>query len=275
MNAAFREWAKGRLVQGRLAPLTRGTYRAVIGLETAAASLLSRQHTPIEPGMITAVIKTFERPRSCARLVESLQRLYSGISIIVVDDSRQPRPIPGTNSVTLPFDSGVGAGRQAGLEQVATPFILNLDDDFMAFRGTRLDRALAALTNHPQLDLVGGRVIDLPFFTSQRFHRAGMFATQAQSIVAPGTTIGPVEIFDKVANFFLARTAAVRAIGWDPNLKRLDHADFFARAKGRIVSGQLDAFSILHVRDPFDRAYRAHRFDLAADYAHIIDVYGP
>ena len=55
--------------------------------------------------------------------------------------------------------------------------------------------------------------------------------------------------------------------------KRLDHADFFTRAKGKIVSGLLDEFRVLHLRDPFDLGYRAFRDDLAADVAFLRSAY--
>ena len=65
----------------------------------------------------------------------------------------------------------------------------------------------------------------------------------------------------------------MRAVGWDAELKRLDHADFFTRAKGRIVSGMWEDFRILHLRDPFNTAYLAHRHDLARDHALLAERY--
>ena len=268
-----KNWAETHLVRGRLRTIARPAYRAVLGVQVAAASLLSRRPEAVDTSGITAVIKTFERPKACARLVRSVQRLYPAMPIVVVDDSLEPRPIPGTSLVSLPFDSGVGAGRQAGLDHVRTPFLLNLDDDFLLYRGTHLAAALDALSRHRQLDLIGGRVIDLPLFITHDFRRASLFATDATPKVAPGIRFGNVEVLDKVPNFFLARTDAVRAVGWNPRLKRLDHAEFFTRAKGRIVSGLLDEFRVLHLRDPFDLGYRAFRDDLAADVAYLRAAY--
>jgi glycosyltransferase involved in cell wall biosynthesis len=268
-----KQWAEAYLVRGPLRAVARPAFRALLGAQVAAASLLSRRPEPVDASAITAVIKTFERPRACARLVRSLQRLYPAMPILVVDDSRDPRPIAGTRLIALPFDSGVGAGRQAGLEQVRTPFVLNLDDDFLLYGGANLGMALDALRQHPQLDLLGGRVIDLPLFITHDFRRASLFPTQAAPKVSPGTRFGAVEVLDKVPNFFLARTDAVRAVGWNPALKRLDHADFFTRAKGRIVSGLLETFRVLHLRDPFDTAYRAFRDDLAADLTYLRATY--
>lgn len=262
-------WFEAYVVRGPLRPIASLAYRALISAQVAAATLVSRRPERIDAGRITAVIKTFERPASCARLVASLKRLYPSMRILVVDDSRSPRPLAGTETIALPFDSGVGAGRQAGLDRVETPFVLNLDDDFLLYGESRLGAALAALDQYPKLDLVGGRVIDLPLFISHDFRGAALFPTDAPSKIAPGTRFGPVEVLDKVPNFFLARTGSVRSVGWNPRLKRLDHADFFTRAKGRIVSGMLHDFRVLHVRDPFNAAYRAFRDDVAADIAYL------
>lgn len=274
LSPSQKDWAERRLVRGPLRPIAEPLYRLLLGAEVAAAAALSRRPEAIDASAVTAVIKTFERPGPCADLVRSIQRLYPAMPIIVVDDSREPRAIAGTELVRLPFDSGVGAGRQAGLERVATPFVLNLDDDFLLYRGTRLGAALDALRLYPELDLVGGRVIDLPLLISHDFRAAGLFPTKAQPKIAPGTRFGPVEVLDKVPNFFLARTEAVRAVGWNPKLKRLDHADFFTRARGRIVSGMLEDMRVLHRRDPFNAGYRAFRDDLAADLAYLRATYG-
>lgn len=268
-----KRWADTHLVRGRLRPIAAPAYRLLLGAQAAAASLVSRPADPVDASAVTAVIKTFERPQACARLVRSIRRLHPAMPIVIVDDSRDPRPIFGAKVVRLPFDSGVGAGRQAGLEAVETPFVLNLDDDFLLFRGTRLDTALMALQQHQQLDLIGGRVIDLPLFITHDFRHAALFPTQTRPKIAPGTRFGPVEVLDKVPNFFLARTEKVRAIGWNSRLKRLDHADFFTRARGRIVSGMLDQFRVLHLRDPFDAAYRLFRDDVAADLDYLRSTY--
>jgi hypothetical protein len=74
---------------------------------------------------------------------------------------------------------------------------------------------------------------------------------------------------DKVPNFFLARTAAVRSVAWDPALKLIEHADFFTRARGLIVSAQWNGWRILHRRDPFDRDYLEFRQNLASSQAHL------
>src|SRR5690606_3431510 len=105
----------------------------------------------------------------------------------VADDSREPCRLPGVEVVALPFDSGVSAGRQAALDRVRTRYTWLLDDDFVVYRGTRLDLAFDALERHSDLDLVGGPVINLPLLRKNRSDPAGIFPTLAE----PRIPLGP------------------------------------------------------------------------------------
>ena len=62
-------------------------------------------------------------------------------------------------------------------------------------------------------------------------------------------------------------------VNWDRALKRLDHADFFTRSKGKLLTVYNPRLQILHVRNPFDSAYRKIRFDLDADLAYLTRKY--
>src|SRR5206468_3533420 len=87
---------------------------------------------------LTALVKTFERPPILRRLVSSIKRLYPALRVVIVDDSRKPSRLPGTETIVMPYDSGISAGRNEGLKHVTTPYVLVLDDDFIFFRRTRL-----------------------------------------------------------------------------------------------------------------------------------------
>lgn len=261
------------LVNGSLRPATSAAWRAALFLETRISSIFGGPSSAADLSDVTAVIKTFERPQRCAALITSIRRFHPGLRIIVVDDSKEVGVYPGVEVVRLPFDSGVGAGRKVGLERVRTQFVLNLDDDFLFCRKTLLSEAVEILREFDRLDLIGGQVVDLPLYITQNSRDGGLCPNSKTPKLALGTRIGPVEVVDKVANFFFARTDAVRLVGWDPQLKRLDHADFFTRAKGRLVSGLWDRLQILHIRDPFDSAYLAHRHNLAHDHAVLVERY--
>ncbi|MFN8096659.1 MAG: hypothetical protein U0Q21_00005, partial [Dermatophilaceae bacterium] len=89
-----------------------------------------------------------------------------------------------------------------------------------------------------------------------------------------GTLIDGLPVLYKVPNFYLARTAAARSVGYDPMLKRIDHNDFFTTAYGRIVCVQDADWVCLHAQTHFDAHYQSFRTDLAADFAHLARKWG-
>ena len=267
-------WAQAHLLHGPLRPVAKSLFHAALALEERWFAATGGPARALEPGKVTAVIKTFQRPRRCAALIASIRRHYPDLPIVVVDDSHSPGDYPDCRSVHLPFDSGISAGRNAGITAVETEYVLNLDDDFLFYSQTALVEALSILERHRQIDLLAGTVVDLPLLIVHDFHGAGLFPTTAEPQIAPGTRIGPAVVMDKVPNFFLARTAAVRSVGWDPALKLIEHADFFTRARGMIVSAQWSGWRILHRRDPFDRDYLEFRENLASSRAHLERKYG-
>lgn len=214
---------------------------------------------------VTAIIKTFERPAVALRLVASIRSLFPGLKMVIADDSRIPLSLPGIEVVGLPFDTGVSLGRQAALERVRTEFTWVLDDDFVLYSGTQLDLVLSALANHPVLDIVGGPVINLPLWLKRRADPNGIYPTPSKPVMRLGARFDEVEVCDKVPNFFVGRTERLKLIGWTPELRRLDHADFFTRARGTLVTAYCDSFRCLHAQTPFDRNYQRYRQDLASD----------
>lgn len=262
----------GRIVKmRRVRPVHRLLYRAVIRGELMAEAVLDRLARPPGAGddtllnQVTAVVKTFERPATVRRLVASIHRLYPGLRIVVVDDSREPAAIPGVEMVRLPYDSGISAGRSAGLRQVQTPYVAMMDDDHVFFRRTDLAGALRALEAYPEIDLMGGKVINLPRYHVADYRDAFVFPTTAEPTRPPGSFIGPFPVYEKVASFFVARTERVRLVGWDLRIKRLDHADFFARARGVLTTVYNEHFQCLHARTPHNARYMERRYAVEAD----------
>ncbi len=214
---------------------------------------------------LTAMIKTFERPATLRRLVDSIRLRYPTLPIVVVDDSERPAPLEGVETVVLPFDSGVSAGRQAGLERVRTPYLLVLDDDFVFMRRTELAPSLAKLVRNERIDILGGQLIDLPSLRRRKPVNGQIFATSTQPIAPIGSLIEGLPVCDKVTNFYLARTERLKLVGWHPDLRRIDHADFFTRAQGVLVTAFDRDLIGLHVQTPFDRAYMSHRMNIEHD----------
>jgi glycosyltransferase involved in cell wall biosynthesis len=253
------------LVNGPARRVAAPVHDALVAAELAVA-----MRVPVTPAhdvddRLTIVIKTFERPRTIRRLVDSIRRMYPSVPIIVVDDSRAPRELPGVETIVLPFDQGVSIGRNAGLDRVRTPYVMMLDDDFVFFHATQLGRALGKLERQPRIDLLGGQLIDLPYLRFREPPLGRIFPTRAVPREPIRSTIDDLLVCDKVANFYIARTDAVRRVGWTPQLRRVDHADFFTRALGVVVSVFDRELRAFHAQTPFDLAYMAHRNDVERD----------
>ncbi len=235
-------------------------YDALIRTQLAVQARLDAL-APREPHAedCTIVVKTHERPEVIARLVRSAHRRLTSPRILVADDSRTPSEPEGARTMRLPYDVGLSAGRNRALEAVDTPYFLLADDDFIFWRGTRITQTLETLRRHPEIDIAGGRVIDLPLHRCVDVaHRRALGATGAPV----DGEIGGLPRREVVRNFFVARTERVRAVGWDEQLKLVEHADFFGRALGRLEVVFDARLSILHAKTPFDREYMARRTDV-------------
>lgn len=140
--------------------------------------------------------------------------MYPRLRIIVVDDSRRPTDAEGVETVVLPYDSGVSAGRREGLRRVSTKYVINLDDDYIFYRQTDLASALSIMESYPEIDIMGGEVIYLPFFKRIDYSKTTLYPTDAAPTLRPGSSIGGLPVYDKVANFFIApRTGYASSTG--------------------------------------------------------------
>lgn len=269
-------WARRSSAGPLRAPLRAAFASAVVGEIAAARSWTHRRAVePYACGDVTVVVKTFERPATLRRMLASVGTVFAG-PILVADDSRRPveLDLPGARVLTLPFDSGIGAGRTALLAAVETEFVLMCDDDFILLPDFDIARAAAYLRRNPGVDLYGGRVINLPQWTSTDYHQQALLATPGTPLERQGTVIDGLPVLYKVPNFYLAHTAAARSVGYDPLLKRIDHNDFFTTAYGRIVCVQDRAWVCLHAQTPFDAHYQSFRTDLSADFTHLAQKWG-
>ena len=265
-------------VHGLFRPLAKPVHGGMVSLALCAEKFLdSMASTAQEQAFIheniTAVIKTFERPKVLERLLKSLKRIYPEMKVIVVDDSREPVRQEGVETIVMPYDSGVSAGRAEALKHISTPYMLLLDDDFIFNRHTRIFPVAEKLEKNRNIDIIGGDVIYLPFYRKIDYTQAGLHPTNAVSVIRPGTAIDGMRVYDKVANFYVARTESIRKVGWDPAIKRLDHADFFTRAKGVLTTVFDPEFKVLHARTPFDKAYMEKRLDLEEDRERLWQKY--
>lgn len=258
--------------RGTLGAPLRWGYSALSEIEIAGASALSRLAPRPDRSVpdLTVIGKTFERPANARRMVKSLRRVFDG-PIVIADDSRTPLTwdVPGVNPVILRFDSGVAAGRNAALAEVETEFVMSVDDDFVFTPELNLNRVLAYLRRNPEVDIVGGLVINLPLWQAPDYSTAPLFAYRGDPIREAGTIIDGLPVLYKVAQFFVARTQRIRLVKWDQNLKRVDHNDFFTSAYGVLLTVYDQRFYCLHAQPKFNRHYQSFRGDYGADLQYL------
>jgi GT2 family glycosyltransferase len=225
----------------------------------------------------TAIVKTFERPRSLDRLVRSIRRHYPYLRVLVGDDSMKPYPRGDVDYVRLPVDIGVAAGRNALLEMVETPYFVTLDDDFAFTVQTRLERLLETLQRHDAV-LAAGDLVECKQRFAWRVERRrqvyqGVIRREGDAVRLErghSGSVGDAFQCDVTPRFFLAHTEAIRRIGgWFAPLKADDHEELFFRLKD-------EGLRVLHRPDVVaehwperPQVYAAFR---ARDYAPLVAV---
>lgn len=191
----------------------------------------------VDLSQVTAIIKTFHRPRSLDRLIRSIRRFYPKLAIAVADDGFTPTPKRDVDYLRLATDVGLSAGRNALIRHIRTPYFLLLDDDLEFTRETRIER-LFNLVAGGVADIAGGDYYrckrKLLFVRSwwQPYHGNFHFQDGNLRLVRESeSSDSGYQRCDLVHNFFVARTADVLSLGgWDEELKLNEHVEFFVRA---------------------------------------------
>uniref|UniRef100_A0A665VVM4 Beta-1,4 N-acetylgalactosaminyltransferase n=1 Tax=Echeneis naucrates TaxID=173247 RepID=A0A665VVM4_ECHNA len=237
--------------------------------------------------LVTIATKTFLRYDKLQDLIDSIRKYYPTVTIVIADDSENPKAISGPyiEHYVMPFGKGWFAGRNLAISQVTTKYVLWVDDDFIFTANTKLEKLVDVL-ERTTLDLVGGAVREATGYT----------ATYRQTIsIEPGEEDGDClhmrrgfhhiiqgfpncVVTDGVINFFLARTDKVQQVGFDPRLARVAHLEFFIDGLGSLHVGSCDDVIINHatkIRLPWvsqsesDKTYAKFRYPSASsDAAH-------
>ena len=281
MTCGIRRQLEHRLLTaGNRAPrLAKFLYDLIIAEELMSeqmADALASHHPDSSQYLdeLTILVKTFERPRVEHRLIASIRRLYPQVRVLVVDDSRNPVIFDGVETVVLPYDTGLSAGRNEGLRRIKSPYVLVLDDDFVFYRHTDLNEPLEAMERYPEIDIMGGVPLKLPFLSQTDYWRGDVFPAAPPPTRPRGTMIGRFPVCDKVENFFVGRTERLRLVEWDPRLKFKEHKDFFSRARGTLTTVLNPRFRILHARTPLDTEYLQKRNDYDRYLKIVADRWG-
>jgi len=266
------------LKRGKLVFIGKPIFLSLIMVELLYERFMSsviskRMETELVDSELTAIIKTFERPQELKRLVQSIRRFYPNMKIVVVDDSRVPTKLEGVETIVMPYDSGVSAGRNRVLEAVKTKYTLLLDDDYVFYRHTDLNEPLKMMEKCHEVDIMGGERVDLPLYRAVDYSKARLFPIDRNAVKPLGSMVWSLPVYDKVANFYIARTERLRLVAWDNTLKRLDHADFFSRAKGILLTVFNKEFKVLHAQTPYNKPYMNKRFAIEEDQQRLHEKY--
>ena len=230
---------------------------------------------------VTIMFKSFERQKQVRALVKSIWKYYPGVRIVIADDSAKPLEIPGQSGedkiqiLQMPFNSGLSKGLNLALDRIKTPFLMRMDDDELMTRRVDLSGELRFLEAHPEVDLVGMPCIDACKSLSVKrnikiYSRFDMREAPLALKIPHGTRIDKNHIvLGKVPNIFLARTDSVKKVGWDDNIRMIDHHDFFYRAAGVLVSALSTSSVVFHNHNFFLPEYDRFRSDWKGDAAYI------
>lgn len=156
--------ALGRIRDGELT-VTDASSRALANhlLSTGMADPVVQRLPPVELARATVVIPVHERARQLDRLLGSLG---GALPVIVVDDaSADPDAIAAVAAahdarlIRLARNVGPAGGRNAGLAEVATPFVVFIDSDVVA-EPAGIELMLRHFAD-PELAMVAPRVLGL------------------------------------------------------------------------------------------------------------------
>lgn len=227
---------------------------------------------------VTFIYKSFERQNMATRLYKSIQSYYPGVKVIIADDSRIPLEIVGdcVEIIHLPFNTGVSAGLNKALQAVKTPFLVKLDDDELLTRRTKIGEQLHFLMNHPEVDLVAFCLLTAILcknpdkHVETAYNKFSMEEAPRKLLIPHMTKLDDSHIvMGKTPNCFLARTESIKKIGWDDNIRMIDHHEFFYRAAGILVAVAAKGTVIFHYHNVFNRKYQSYRMDIESDLVYI------
>ena len=226
---------------------------------------------------VTFIFKSFERQHMAKRLYKNIQSYYPGVRVIIADDSAKALELQGENLkiIQLSFNSGLSRGLNEALNQVQTPFVVRMDDDQLLTPFTKVWEQVCFLRKHTEVDLVGILSYYMPICCSlkkvaEEYYKQPMKSAPKQLLIPHLTMIDETHIVvGKSPNPFVARTDKIREIGYDNQIRMIEHNEFFYRAAGNLVSVLDKTSYALHYRNRFDMNYEQYRTDIQGDLIYI------
>lgn len=248
----------------------------------AKSDKLTKEQRDYVAKNVTFIYKSFERQYMARRLFWNIQKFFPGVKVIIADDSSTPLKIKSRYAkvIQLPFNSGLSYGINRALAEVSTPYTFRMDDDELLTPLSKIYEQLRFLEAHPEVDLVGIQACSAPFYEqpenrAKQYYRFDMKNAPKPLKIPHMTRIDPTHlVVGKTPNVFLARTEKYRQVGYDDNIRMIDHHEFFTRAAGELVSAMDTSAFVFHYHNWFDRNYMKYRNDVAADARYIREKHG-
>lgn len=189
----------------------------------------------------TAVIINFLREPYLWKCVESLRDTYPEVNILVGENGyynkerKKKLKKMGAEYIEVAFDAGVCKGRNVLVDQVKTEYTLVGDDDFFYDKKANIKEAIEFLERHPEIDLVGGRIIEGEIVRNyQGFMdlRDGVLKYTMLDLSQFENDGINYKQCDITFNFFVARTKLLQKVKWDEGIKvAYEHSDYFLALK--------------------------------------------
>lgn len=276
-----------RIGNSPLAPLFKLLYNLFAVIHYKVLSLMwklrghklpSREDALAVVNNVTFIYKSFERQKMAKRLYKNIQKYYPTAKVIIADDSKKPLKIKGdcAEIIQLPFNSGLSLGLNSALRSVQTPFTMRMDDDILLTPFSKIHEQLCFLLNHSEIDLVAVQACNfpkkpMPQKEATRYAGFSMSEARLPLKIPHMTRIDETHfVMGKTPNIFLIRTEKYKQLGYDDNIRMIDHHEFFLRAAGVIVSSMDISAFVLHYHNGFDRYYNKYRSDFLGDRAYIL-----
>ncbi|KAI2649671.1 Beta-1,4 N-acetylgalactosaminyltransferase 1 [Labeo rohita] len=242
--------------------------------------------------LVTIATKTFLRYDKLQDLINSIRQFYPTITIVIADDTEEPKPVTGPyiEHFIMPFGKGWFAGRNLAISQVATKYVLWVDDDFIFTSSTKLEKMVDIL-ERTTLDLVGGAVREVTGYTATYRHIVSTDAGDEEGDCLHIRTgfhhviegFPNCVVADAVINFFMARSEKIRQVGFDPRLARVGHLAFFIDGLSSLHVGSCDDIIISHAskikamlpwgQSETDKTYSKFRYDASQGTLNEYDLY--
>lgn len=234
---------------------------------------------------ITIAISSFLRQGYLRECLAFIEACLPECAVIVADDGDEA--IDKTihhwkgfrrSWIQMPFDSGLSSKRNATVRACESPLLLMFCDDFRADEECRdgVERMLEVLEQFPLIDVAAGRVDKRPYEAMLEYI-PGEHIRETRAVIPhandPSTCNGrPAWTqVDLAINYFLARTAKLRACPWPEEIRPIggEHVAFYldAKAKGYrtvLVHGCNVKTMTLgpEAQDPRYSAFRGRAYDL-------------